>query len=551
MASADRAVPLRPVTYGKATRQLIYEESICAYPPPYNRHIRRNLGFREIQSGTKGRPVFASKKVQELYNILDEMARNDLPNHSIEALKHAWLQRVFTKQCEDLTKNFGEAIWGDSLEKRRKSSNPNSQLLTMDEDEAPGDLYYLYPRHREFIALQLEHLLFVKAVYYSINQSRSARPSAAMDLKPAGTPIARKPVPKPHGFSSVTSTPKATLLVTLSLPSRKLNNIRRRNSVKSIAAKIASAGKKRDALGKFVSGEALETGVSDESEDSDDGSDNEWHPHKARRTLRRTSRNTRGYAATFEDEEDDHDHDEDAAPYDRGQAVVRRHRSVANERTQLEDEEDEIDSEPSSTSEVDDGNAADDSRSEDKMNDLQRNLAILLYEELETDDLYSHGKRYDAASLLEKSKQLDDILDYLLTKRGDSLRTKFGGRFERVEQKLKTWLGWRKGCWLLSEATKIHPFANQPIVRYTFTEWAQKLGGANQVPKVHKALLKCHRELAKAKIHGSDDIALSTAKDLACVFAELVDEPMLKDSLLKQLVVYNKHLFSWDLNLWM
>ncbi|KAL1609939.1 hypothetical protein SLS60_001604 [Paraconiothyrium brasiliense] len=138
-----------PITYGKATRKLIYDTSIATITSPYNQHIRRSLGFRETSAPGKGKPVFASERVEHLYYELDRMAVHVLPNNSHEALMQAWQAQEYTDDVERLLRELGGKIWGDSIEERKLSSNPNSQLLTTGDPGASGDLLYEHKRHRE------------------------------------------------------------------------------------------------------------------------------------------------------------------------------------------------------------------------------------------------------------------------------------------------------------------------------------------------------------------------------------------------------------------
>jgi hypothetical protein len=115
----------------------------------YNQHIRRSLGFRETGAYGKGVPVFASKNVDRLYSELDQLAKTKLPHISQEALCRAWQDQTYTKDVKCLVEKHGERIWGDSLEDRKLSSNPKSQLLTAEDGSEAGDLFYKYGRHRE------------------------------------------------------------------------------------------------------------------------------------------------------------------------------------------------------------------------------------------------------------------------------------------------------------------------------------------------------------------------------------------------------------------
>ncbi|KAJ4350214.1 uncharacterized protein N0V89_008835 [Didymosphaeria variabile] len=139
-----------PVTYGKATRQLIFDTSIASPKMTrYNHHIRRSLGFREKSGSGKGKPVFASARVETLYHELDRMAVNVLPNSSHKALKRAWQAQTYTDDVKHLLREHGGKIWSDPIEKRKLSSNPNSQLLTAGDPGASGDLLYEHERHRQ------------------------------------------------------------------------------------------------------------------------------------------------------------------------------------------------------------------------------------------------------------------------------------------------------------------------------------------------------------------------------------------------------------------
>ena len=147
MAGGKAPAFLDPVTYGKATRQLVFEKSVSQSWALYNRHIRRALGFRETSTSVKGRPKFASDHVTHLYDELDNLARN-FPNHSLDKIKRAWKQQIYTEEVEHLLDQYGEKIWGDSLESR-EPTNPNSQLLTATDGSDAGDLFYQFERHRK------------------------------------------------------------------------------------------------------------------------------------------------------------------------------------------------------------------------------------------------------------------------------------------------------------------------------------------------------------------------------------------------------------------
>lgn len=72
-----------------------------------------------------------------------------LPNHSHDELKRAWEGQIYAKDVKGLVDRHGEGIWGDTLEDRKLSSNPKSQLLTAEDGSEAGNLFYKYERHRE------------------------------------------------------------------------------------------------------------------------------------------------------------------------------------------------------------------------------------------------------------------------------------------------------------------------------------------------------------------------------------------------------------------
>ncbi|KAF2445011.1 hypothetical protein P171DRAFT_521076 [Karstenula rhodostoma CBS 690.94] len=388
---------MEPVTYGKATRQNIFEKSISASSARYNQHIRHALGFRETGTPGKGMPIFASKNVDQLYHELDQMAQK-LPKHSHEELKRAWIRRTYTKDVKRLVKIHGRKIWGDALEVRKLSANPKSQLLTAEDGSKAGDLFYKYERHRKFIALQLEHLLFMKAIAVYNNYYR---------------PSALKATTKPRLVSMRNMHPRASDL-------------------------------RNESDGAMAVEHVLE---------------------EAKRTMR-------------------------------------------------------------------------------------MDLAILLYRELCHEDEGSHARLRDAESMLAKSKHLDSIIHNLRRQGEDTLRTYLGASFEQDAQILDAWLSWRKGCWLLSEATGIHPFGGQPTPRFTVEQWKEMFGGGEKCRKIHQTLLSYGR-LASSIRDGKDKTTSSTAKSLARVFAAMAESPMLEDSLPDHIIAHNELLSSWKLDFWL
>ncbi|KAL5425920.1 hypothetical protein PMIN07_003096 [Paraphaeosphaeria minitans] len=379
-----------PVTYGKANRQVIFEKSINRSWDHYNQHIRRALGFREMNAGGRGKPVFVSKNVDRLYAELDDMAQK-LPNHSHEELKRAWEKQTYTKDIKRLVDSHGEQIWGDSLEDRKLSSNPKSQLLTAEDGSEAGNLFYEYERHRKFIALQLEHLLFMKAIAVYHNYHGPPASRAAAEPRPVFARSTRAKASKPQRLSSLVP----RYIVTFRLPSDKLQAVLCRTS-----ERIADMKRVRDAAGRLLN-EAI------------DESDEEWTPKKRRRPSKRYSR----FNAS-----------------------------------------DVTDDNPSASKQ---------SVSEEDKRIMRMDLGISLYGELCHEDDESHDKLPDANSMLVASKRLDKIIQTLRRQDEDKLRIALGDSFEHATRILDGWLSWREGCWILSDATGIHPFGGQPTPRFT------------------------------------------------------------------------------------
>lgn len=105
------------VTYGKATRQIVFDKSICSSTPTYNHHIRRALGFREIGTSAKGRPKFISENVSSLYAELNVLA-NGFQNHSPDEIKKTWQRRTYVEDIQRLLAKYGKKIWGESRRTR-------------------------------------------------------------------------------------------------------------------------------------------------------------------------------------------------------------------------------------------------------------------------------------------------------------------------------------------------------------------------------------------------------------------------------------------------
>ena len=86
---------------------------------------------------------------------------------------------------------------------------------------------------------------------------------------------------------------------------------------------------------------------------------------------------------------------------------------------------------------------------------LREDLTKLLYRELYPAEEGSHNTLTSAASMLEKSKELDSVVQRLRVHDDASLRIALGNEFDRIDQTLETWLEWRDGCWILCNATKV------------------------------------------------------------------------------------------------
>ncbi|KAJ4350213.1 uncharacterized protein N0V89_008834 [Didymosphaeria variabile] len=288
------------------------------------------------------------------------------------------------------------------------------------------------------------------------------------------------------------------------MPSDTLRAILRRTS-----SSISKRKRARDAVGKFLPNEMLR-----ESGDV-------WSPAKSRRNPQRGKSNSAEQVASLNDVSPE---DEQTGEEDRSSTAI------ANE-----------DNEAGSEHSV----------SEEDEKTMRADLTILLYRELFLDDDNSHTKLPNAESMLETSKQLDDIIRNLWTRGEDKIRVALGDSFEQAYRTLHAWLSWREGCWSLCHATGVHPLERKPTPRFTLTQWEQKLGGGEECRKFHQTLMNHRRTLLASKIHGDEDTALSTAKCLSRVFAGIAGSPILEYSLRGQIVTYNELLFAWDLDLWM
>ncbi|KAK7191484.1 hypothetical protein DPSP01_002914 [Paraphaeosphaeria sporulosa] len=484
-----------PVTYGKATRQIIFEKSINPGWAPYNQHIRRALGFREKNAGGKGRPVFASENVNQLYGELDDMAKK-LPNHSQQELKRAWEKQTYTKDVRRLVDNYGEKIWGDSLKDRELSSNPKSQLLTAEDGSEAGNLFYQYERHRKFITLQLEHLLFMKAIAVYHNYHGPSAPRSAAESRPVSTRSTRPGASKPRKRSSSV----ARYIFTFRLPSDKMRAVLCRTS-----KRIAEKKRARDAAGRLlyeVTGE----------------SDNEWTPTKRRRPSQRYPR-----LSASDVTDDDSSASEQSVEGDESSTAGRN---------------------------GSDGALIVGPVSEEVKRSMRMDMAVSLYSEFCHEDDGSHNKLPDANSMLVASKRLDNVIHTLRRQDEDKLRKSLGGSFQQDLRTLDAWLSWREGCWLLSEATGIHPFGGQPTPRFTVGQWNNMFGGGEKCRRIHQTLLKCG-QIALGIHDGKDEKTLSTASSLARVFAAMAESPMLEQSLPNHIVAHNKLLSSWKMDFWL
>ncbi|PVI06087.1 hypothetical protein DM02DRAFT_623401 [Periconia macrospinosa] len=132
-----------------------------------NKPIRQTLALREEGDGHKGKPQFASDTVAKLYEMLNPLSM-DLPVHSRTDLLEAWDNQTFTLDVIRLANHFGPQIWRDAMNER--DSSHGSQLLVRGEESyCTIDLFWELSNHREFIILQMEHLLFAKAMTYYRN----------------------------------------------------------------------------------------------------------------------------------------------------------------------------------------------------------------------------------------------------------------------------------------------------------------------------------------------------------------------------------------------
>ncbi|KAL5433202.1 hypothetical protein PMIN06_011764 [Paraphaeosphaeria minitans] len=187
--------------------------------------------------------------------------------------------------------------------------------------------------------------------------------------------------------------------------------------------------------------------------------------------------------------------------------------------------------------------------SEEDKRIMRMDLGISLYGELCHEDDESHDKLPDANSMLVASKRLDKIIQTLRRQDEDKLRIALGDSFEHATRILDGWLSWREGCWILSDATGIHPFGGQPTPRFTVEQWKNMLGGGEKCRIIHRTLLKCGQ--IALRIHdGKDKTALSTANSLARVFAAMAESPMLIESLPEHIISHNKLLSSWKMDFW-
>jgi hypothetical protein len=131
-----------------ASRESIYEASFSV-GTGNNKAIRRALGFREIGRPGAKFPRFVCPKVQMLYNRINDIAVERLPNTTLDQLRHAWQSGTFTREMEEVSIEFGD-IWTDSLAERHSAAIPGPRLYVAGEVEyCRDDLFWEVGRHRK------------------------------------------------------------------------------------------------------------------------------------------------------------------------------------------------------------------------------------------------------------------------------------------------------------------------------------------------------------------------------------------------------------------
>lgn len=145
----------------------------------HNRAIRQALGLRD--DGGR-RPKFNSDTVKALYKQLEPAAMG-LAVDSPQRLLQAWDNQVFTGAVTRVANEFGPKIWIDAMDKRYPNIE-NSQLLVRGEQEyCTQDLFWEFEVDRDFISLQLEHLLFMRAFAHYRNHRNDEDPTFIVILR--------------------------------------------------------------------------------------------------------------------------------------------------------------------------------------------------------------------------------------------------------------------------------------------------------------------------------------------------------------------------------
>lgn len=134
------------------TREKVFELSISHWNS--NVHmIRKSLGFRHVGPDTARRPKFQSEAVSKLYDEIHQLAIDELPVESLDALRQAWKDgTIIREEIRKLISTYRKDIWDLAPDRRDLAQNPRSPLKVVSEGEDefyPVNLFPQIETHRE------------------------------------------------------------------------------------------------------------------------------------------------------------------------------------------------------------------------------------------------------------------------------------------------------------------------------------------------------------------------------------------------------------------
>ncbi|KAF2111720.1 hypothetical protein BDV96DRAFT_649695 [Lophiotrema nucula] len=578
-----------------ATREVILSQSLCK-SQPVNRDVRQTLGFHELRDG-HGQPKFASKNVTLLHSALDDL-KLTLPYHDLEKLRSEWqkgrLLQVDLDQLLNFPNEYGSRIWGIPVEERDSTNRPDMPLLRANHNKFyPTDLVWGIDSHRKYIKLQLEHLVYIKAIKYRTNHVAplNVHQTAAAKVNTLESDTTCVYRPRSRANPSAIASGNATFMPGTkhhiddddewtpytSERSKRRKGVMHDSEDDISERRLARGSKARKSYTQFYPPEpsdpAESAGATDDMQTAQAAMNLIEGSTSGTLSLSRpTAEQWQPNAQTSDEESSLTDVPENLS--DRAQSLEQdAPQTLSGLNRQVEADQSTEQVEPNrdkqgvtESSELIEDSVIGDlgyranfnstalSTSCNKNGRSQRNQTIdaarielreLLRRDIggiKTSDFDNiEDEMYD---MWDNSEKLNSAVLELWEVEQEALREKMGPQLHECRHYvLSLWISWRDHARVIGTAINCHPARNE-MPTYSYEMWAKKLGGEDAVNHVETQLFRCWECLQRFnKKTDEQDARNRVAEHLSAILSELTNQP--KGRWINMVKRFNDKLFAW------